>query len=170
MISVTSGGERLPLGQCGRAAFFVGLSIENAEFPHGGWVGSHAIGDDCLGMSVALQRLLQKRQSRYFISLFRDIALENFALMVDDAPKVMLLPIDHHKHLVEVPAPVTEPAHLRHTLATDLRGEHGAEPVPPKPHSLVANVDPALEQQVLNVPQAQRKPDVHHYHQPDDFG
>jgi hypothetical protein len=31
-----------------------------------------------------------------------------------------------------------------------------AEPVPQEPHRLVADIDPALEQQVLYVPQRQR--------------
>jgi hypothetical protein len=43
------------------------------------------------------------------------------------------------------------------------------EPVPPVPHRLVADVDPALEKQVLDVPQAQRKTDIHHDHQADNL-
>jgi hypothetical protein len=34
----------------------------------------------------------------------------------------------------------------------------GPKPVPPAPHCLMADVDPALKQQVLDVAQAQRKP------------
>jgi hypothetical protein len=30
----------------------------------------------------------------------------------------------------------------------------------------VAQVDVALEQQILDVPKAQREPHIHHYHQP----
>lgn len=37
--------------------------------------------------------------------------------------------------------------------AADVSRKHGSEPVPPEAHRLVANVDFALEQQVLNVPQ-----------------
>ena len=43
------------------------------------------------------------------------------------------------------------------------------EPVPPHPHRLVADVDPAFEQQVLHVPQAQGVLHVHH-HQADHLG
>ena len=44
----------------------------------------------------------------------------------------------------------------------DLRGEHRAEPVPPEPYRLVADIDTALEQQVLDPAQRQRVPDIHH--------
>ena len=52
----------------------------------------------------------------------------------------------------------------------DLRGEHRAEPVPPEPHRLVADIDTALEQQVLDLAQRQRVPDIHHHRQADDLG
>ena len=47
-------------------------------------------------------------------------------------------------------------AHLLDTLATDLRGEHGSEAGPPQPHHLVAAVDAALAQQVLDIAQRQQ--------------
>jgi hypothetical protein len=57
-------------------------------------VDPHFFGDDCLGSAMALQGLLQKRQSGRFIPPIRDVALENFTFMIDRAPKVMLLPVD----------------------------------------------------------------------------
>ena len=61
-------------------------------------------------------------------------------------------------------------AKVLNPLSSDLGGEHRAEPVPPKPHRLVANIYTALVQQILDVPQRQREPDVHHYRQADDLG
>ena len=52
----------------------------------------------------------------------------------------------------------------------DLRGEHRAEPVPPEPYRLVADIDTALEQQVLDLAQRQRVPDIHYHREEDDFG
>ena len=46
----------------------------------------------------------------------------------------------------------------------DLRGEHRAEPVPPETYRLVADVDAALEQQVLDL--AQRQADTGHTSSP----
>jgi hypothetical protein len=37
-------------------------------------------------------------------------------------------------------------------------------------HCFVADVDAALEKQVFNIPQGQRKPHVHHHHQADYLG
>jgi hypothetical protein len=57
---------------------------------------------------------------------------------------------------------VAEAIHLAHPLAPDVSRKQRTEPVPPQADGLVADVDPALEQQILDVPQAQRKPHVHH--------
>ena len=38
--------------------------------------------------------------------------------------------------------------------------QSNAEPIPPEPHGFMANVDAALEQQILYVAQRQRKPHV----------
>ena len=37
------------------------------------------------------------------------------------------------------------------TLLADLGGEHRAKPVPPKPDGLIADVDPALGQEILDI-------------------
>ena len=42
--------------------------------------------------------------------------------------------------------------------------------MPPEPHGLVADFDAALVQQVFDVAQRQREPDIHHHRQADDFG
>jgi hypothetical protein len=42
-------------------------------------------------------------------------------------------------------------------------------PVPPEPHGLVADVDPALGQQILDIAQRQRISHVHHHNQTDDL-
>jgi hypothetical protein len=65
---------------------------------------------------------------------------------------------------------MAETPHPTYPLPPDLAGELRPEPVPPHPHGLVADVDAALEQQVLYVPQRQRVTDVHHHHQADHLG
>ena len=52
---------------------------------------------------------------------------------------------------------------------SDLRSEERTKPVPPQPHRLVADVDAALMQQVLDVAQRERKSDVHHHGEADNF-
>ena len=71
--------------------------------------------------------------------------------------------------LIQMPTPLRIAAHVRDASLTDLGGEHRAKPVPPKPDGLVADVDPALGQQILDVAQRQRVSHVHHHDQTDDL-
>jgi hypothetical protein len=66
--------------------------------------------------------------------------------------------------------PMTKAAHCRNPLPSDVACKQRAEPVPPEPHRFMADVDPTLEHQVLDIPKAQRKPHEHHHHEPDDLG
>ena len=89
--------------------------------------------------------------------------------MIDSAPQIVGLAIDLHKHLIEVPSPLTKAAHSVDPLALDVGRKDRTKSVPPEPHCLVTNVDPALEQQVFDVPQRERKTNVHHHHKPNDL-
>lgn len=60
-----------------------------------------------------------------------------------------------------------EAAHPADPLPSDVGREHRPEPVPPQPHRLVTQIDPALEQKILDVAQTQWEPDVHHHHKAD---
>jgi hypothetical protein len=62
-------------------------------------------------------------------------------------------------NLVRVPAPAARP-HPGNPTFANLGGEQRAEPVPPKPHRFVADLDAAFVQQILNIWQGQRAPDV----------
>ena len=73
--------------------------------------------------------------------------------MIDGSPQVDQLSHERHACLVEMPLPMTKATHVRDTHAANLRNKHRAEPVSPEPHRLVANVDAALEQQILDIPQ-----------------
>ena len=65
---------------------------------------------------------------------------------------------------------MAEAAHPAHSLSANVGGEHRAKAVPPKPYRLVTEVDPALEQEVFDVTERQRKAHVEHDHQADHFG
>jgi hypothetical protein len=67
------------------------------------------------------------------------------------------------------------PAPLRITPVSDtplpdLGSKHRTEPVPPEPHRLMADIDAALEKQILDLAQRQRVPDVHHHREVDHLG
>jgi hypothetical protein len=51
----------------------------------------------------------------------------------------------------------------------DLGGKHWAKSVPPEPHGLVADVDPALREEIFDVAKGQWIPDVHHHREADDL-
>jgi hypothetical protein len=55
-------------------------------------------------------------------------------------------------------------------LTANVCSEQRAEAIPPKAHGLVAQVDAALEKQILDVAQRQRKPDIHQDDKADDLG
>jgi len=89
--------------------------------------------------------------------------------MVDCAPQIAELAVDLHEHLIQMAAPLRIAAHVRDASLTNLGGEHRAKPVPAEPDGLVADVDPALRQQILDVAQRRRVSPVNHHDQTDDF-
>jgi len=48
-------------------------------------------------------------------------------------------------------------AHVRDASLANLGGEHRAKPIPPEPHGLMADVDPALGQEIFDVSKRQWK-------------
>ena len=90
--------------------------------------------------------------------------------MIDGPPQIDHLAVQLDVHLIEVPAPVPDAAHAAHSSPPDVRCEQWPESVPPQPHRLMAEVVATLEQQVLDVAQAERKPDIEHHHLADKLG
>jgi len=76
---------------------------------------------------------------------------QDLAFMIDGAPEIAELAVDLHEDLVQMPPPLRIAAHVRDPPPSDLGGEHRAKPVPPKPNRLMADVDPALGQEILDV-------------------
>jgi len=70
--------------------------------------------------------------------------------------EVMRDTVGLYEDLVRVPSPVRQGQHPVGPIAWDLGGEQQAEPVPPEPHCLMADLDAALIQQVLDVAKRQR--------------
>ena len=76
--------------------------------------------------------------------------------MIDSSPQIVLLTVDLHKHLVEVPSLMDIGLRLVNALPADVGYEHRLEPLPPELHGLIANIDVAPGQPVLNVAQRKR--------------
>ena len=141
-----------------------------AQIGHCCTVRFKSVGDDRNRRTVALQGLLHERQGRWFISLFRDEALADLALVIHSAPAVNHLAVQLDVHFVAMPLPVAKATHTIDPLASNLACEHRAKTVPLQPHRLVAKVVTSLEKQVFHVPQTQRKPAVQHHHLADQLG
>jgi len=97
---------------------------------------------------VFLDRSLDKSQGSPAIPPFRRENFKHFCCVIDSTPAIMRLAIYPHKHLIEMPAPVLIRPMMDPSLS-NFRSKHRAEPVPPKPHRLVAGTDAALEQDVV---------------------
>ena len=82
----------------------------------------------------------------------------------------MHLAVDPNVHLVDVPTPNDgNPASDLPAGAGYPQAKHRAKSIPPQPHGLVTQIDPALVQQIFDVPQRQRKTNIHQDHEPDHF-
>ena len=131
------------------------LPICGTDLFHRRRIRAKPVGDDLPRWAVFLYDPLQKLQRRSLVPLRRDHRLQDLAFMVDRAPEVAELAVDLHEVFIQMPAPLRIAAHVCHSPLADLGGEHWAKPVPPKPDGLMADVDPALGQQILDVAQRQ---------------
>ncbi len=64
---------------------------------------------------------------------------------------------------------MTRATHPADPLSPDIAGTERPKPVPPHPYRLMADVDAAFEQQVLDVAQRQPEANLHHHYKPDHF-
>ena len=89
--------------------------------------------------------------------------------MIYGAPKEMLLAIDLHEDLVQMPPPLWTLTHRLRSLLPDLRRKHRPETVPPMPYAFMTDIDLALVQKIFDISQRQRKSNIHHHCEPVDF-
>ena len=78
--------------------------------------------------------------------------VQHESVLIHGAPEIMRLAGDLEDDLIEVPLPLAEAPHAADPLPAYVCCEQRAEPVPPIPHRLVADLDVPLVQQVLDVP------------------
>ena len=129
----------------------------NTDFVHRRRICPKPIGDDATRTPVCLHDPLEKFQRRRLVSPRGDPCLQHLAFVVDGAPQIAELAVDLHEHLIQMPAPLRIAAHVRDASLANLGGEHRAKPIPPEPHGLMADVDPALGQEIFDVSKRQWK-------------
>ena len=69
-------------------------------------VGAKLVGDDGFRSAMSFHRFAQKPQRCLAIAALGDIGLEDFALLVDGASKIVDLAVDADENLVQMPAPL----------------------------------------------------------------
>ena len=117
---------------------------------------------------MPFHRFLEQFQCCFAVPRFGNNAFQHLPLVINSPPQVVRHPIDFHKHLVEVPAPLFATAHAIHPLAPEFRREHGTKPIPPVSHRFLADLDASLIEQVLQVARRQWETNVEHRLQADD--
>ena len=89
--------------------------------------------------------------------------------MIHGTPQIMGLAVDLHIDLIDMPLPMTKATHTANPLPPNISREHRTKPVPPEPNRLMADIDTALKQQVLHVPQAKWETHIHQNDKADHF-
>jgi hypothetical protein len=111
---------------------------------------------------VAFHGFPEEFQGCLAITAFRDMALQDFPLVIDRSLKVVGLSVDLYEHLIQVPLPVRICGHLTDSFPADLSGKHRAKSVPPRPNRFMADVDTAFMQNFLNIAKRKRETNIHH--------
>ena len=120
-------------------------------------------------VAVTFHRFPEEFQCRFAIPSLGDIAFKHLTLVIYGAPQVVGFTVDLYEHLVQMPLPIRMSTKVLNPFSSDLGGEHRAEPVPPKPHRFVADIDATFMQQILDIAKGKWKPDIHHHRQADDL-
>jgi len=133
------------------------------ELAQRGSVRRQAVGDDRLRLHrLVAQEALQKRQSCVVIPPLLHHDVQHLALVVDRAPEVHPLAADAADHFVQVPT-----GRRRRAFAFQVTGDLRAELDRPAADGLVADIDAARRQHLLNVPKAEGEAEVKPHRVPD---
>jgi len=111
---------------------------------------------------LVLEKFSQQFQRSGLVAALLDEDIENLTFLVDGPPHEHPFAVDPDNHLVEMPDAVGASA-----SPADVGGDGWAELAGPAAHGFVADIDPALGQNLLNVAQAGRKAEVEPDRQPD---
>jgi hypothetical protein len=129
------------------------MAVGVADLFHRCGIRAKPVCDDTPRLAIFLHDPLQELERRSLIPLRGDHRFQNLAFVIDSPPEIAGLAIDLHKDLIQMPPPLGEAAQTRHPLLSDLGREQRAKPVPSKSDGLMADVDPALGQEILDVSQ-----------------
>jgi hypothetical protein len=132
----------------------------------GGRIRAELVGDHPPGWAaLLLQKASQQALRRRGVAAGLENFIEHVTILIDSPPEPVLLASDRDHDLIQVP---NVAAAWR--LAPETASVRRPELQRPAADGLVRDNDAALEQHLLNQPQAQRKPEVQSDRMGDDLG
>jgi hypothetical protein len=145
-------------------------TIRIADLFHRRVVRAKPVGDDAPRAPKCLHDALEKLQRRGLVPLRRDHhRLQDLAFVINGAPEIAKLAVEFSRTPHPNASATVDGRAFARRVAYESQRRTSAKPVPPEPDDLVADVDPALGQQILDVAQRQWASHVHHHGQTDDF-
>jgi hypothetical protein len=165
-------GQRLPALSTGLFGLFL------LVFPAGALADSFAFvvapeqsSHECTAASTekAISCAMKKCKAALRSRRFGREDLQHLTFVIYRTPEVMRFSIDPHEDFVQVPTPLRKRPMMKASFPGRGR-KHRAEPVPPVPNRLVADIDAPLEQNILDLSQRQRIADIHRHREADDLG
>ena len=145
------------------------LAFQIADHLHCHAVRPEPVRHDGPWPAVAFHCSFEKLQRCPAIPVFCGKDLKHLTLVINSPPQILGRSVDPDKHLIQVPSPLRIGPMMNAPLP-DLRSELRTESVPPETHGFVADIDAPLEQQIFDLSQRQRIPDVHHHREANDLG
>jgi Transposase IS116/IS110/IS902 family len=132
------------------------VPLAQVEIMRGGTIRPQPIGHDTHGMvSDILQQLAHQPERRRLVSALLEQHVENLAFIIYRAPEIHPCPANADHHLVEMPA-----RRWVHPRATKRLCNANAKFERPAADRLMADVDTAFSQQILDIAKAHRKAEI----------
>jgi hypothetical protein len=132
------------------------MTALNAEIPDRRAVGSQIVRhQEIRNHRVFLEKLAHQLYRGALVSLGLNQHVKNFAFSIDSAPKVHHRAVDLQVDFVQI----LNRMRLRST-PSQIRRDDRTEMVHPAADGLVAHGNPALSEQILDVAQAEREPEI----------
>ena len=110
-----------------------------------------------MGATMTFHYFSKEFQCCLAITTLCRTAFQDFPFIIHGPPKIERLAVDLHEHLTQMPLPVCPRPHSVNPSAPNFSGKQWAKSVPPKPNRLMADVDAALVQKLLNIAKRKRK-------------
>src|SRR5580704_9199060 len=102
------------------------VAIGVADLFHRRGIRAKSIGNHAPRSAICPHDALEKLQRRGLVPLRSDDRFQNLAFMVDGAPEIAELAVDLYERLIQMPAPLGIPAHVRYPpLSTRLAAPSG---------------------------------------------